>query len=67
MTNVVGTYVFSFALKTGLASLVVPISAAYPLVTVTLAVLLLKEKLNWFQLVALLSVVIGLVILGASV
>jgi transporter family protein len=67
MINVVGTYFFSFALKTGFASLVVPVSSSFPLVTVTLAVLLLQEKLNRFQLVGFLSVVIGLVMLGTSV
>jgi uncharacterized membrane protein len=33
----------------GPASIVVPLSALYPLVTVVLAILLLKEKLNWRQ------------------
>jgi transporter family protein len=63
--NVSGTFAFSFALKVGLASLVVPISSAYPLVTVTLALLLLGEKLNHPQLIALAFVIIGLIIIGS--
>lgn len=35
------------------AATVVPLTALYPLVTVLLAVLVLKEKLNWFQLAGL--------------
>jgi transporter family protein len=62
--NVSGTLVFSFALSMGLASLVVPISSAYPLVTVTVALLLLGEKLNRLQLAALACVVTGLLMIA---
>jgi len=62
--NVSGTLVFSFALTMGLASLVVPISSAYPLVTVTVALLLLGEKLNRIQLTALVCVITGLLIIA---
>ena len=61
--NVSGTLVFSFALSIGLASLVVPISGAYPLVTVTAALLFLGEKLNRFQLTALACVITGLLMI----
>ena len=47
----------------GLASLVVPISSAYPLVTVTVALLLLGEKLNRLQLTALACVITGLLMI----
>ena len=62
--NVSGTLVFSFALSMGLASLVVPISSAYPLVTVTVALLLLGEKLNRLQLTALACVIMGLLMIA---
>jgi len=62
--NVSGTLVFSFALSMGLASLVVPISSAYPLVTVTVALLLLGEKLNRLQLTALVCVITGLLMIA---
>jgi transporter family protein len=61
--NVSGTLVFTFALSTGLASLVVPISSAYPLVTVTVALILLGEKLNRLQLTALACVITGLLMI----
>jgi len=62
--NVSGTLIFSFALSIGQSSLVVPISGAYPLVTVTMALLMLGEKLNRFQLIALAFVIMGLVLIG---
>jgi drug/metabolite transporter (DMT)-like permease len=62
--NVSGTLIFTFALSIGLASLVVPISSAYPVVTVTAALLLLGEKLNRLQLAALGCVITGLLIIA---
>lgn len=65
--NVTGTYVYSFALEQGNASLVVPISSAYPIVTAILAVAILKEKLNLLHLLALTVVVTGLVMIGLTI
>jgi transporter family protein len=62
--NVSGTLIFAFALNLGQASLVVPISSAYPLVTVAVAILLLGEKLNRLQMIALVFILIGLITLG---
>ena len=64
--NVFGVFALSFALQTGLASLVVPISCAYPLVTVILAVALLHEKLDRFHMMALVLVIIGLIGIGTT-
>ena len=64
--NVAGTLIFAFALSMGQASLVVPISSAYPLVTVAIAILLLGEKLNRLQTIALASVLIGLITIGIT-
>jgi transporter family protein len=62
--NVSGTLIFAFALNLGQASLVVPISSAYPLVTVAVAIFLLGERLNRLQMIALVLILIGLVTLG---
>ena len=64
--NVCGLFAFSFALNAGFASLVVPISSAYPLVTVILAVALLHEKLDRLHMVALVFVIIGLIVIGVT-
>jgi transporter family protein len=65
--NTTGTFAYTYALQGGSASLVVPISSAYPLVTVVMAVAFLREKLNRYNLVALAVVVVGLVMVGLTV
>ncbi len=65
--NVSGAYAFSFALETGSASLVVPISSAYPLITVMLAVALLKERIHKAHIIPLVMVIAGLVMIGMTV
>jgi transporter family protein len=64
--NVCGVFAFSFALKAGFASLVVPISSAYPLVTVILAVALLRERLDHIHVLALAFIIIGLTMIGIT-
>ena len=65
--NLFGAIAYTYALDTGAASLVVPISSAYPIVTVLVAIALLKEKVNVVQAVAIVSVVSGLVTVGITV
>jgi transporter family protein len=64
--NVFGVFAFSFALNQGFASLVIPISSAYPLVTVLLAVGLLHEKLGRVHVIALFFVIVGLILIGIT-
>lgn len=65
--NVFGAFAYSYALDTGYASLVVPISSAYPIITALLAMALLRERVNGVQAVALVGVVVGLVMIGMSI
>jgi transporter family protein len=64
--NVTGAFAYSFALGDGSASLVVPISSSYPLITIVLAVALLRERLAKFHLAALALIVVGLVMIGLT-
>lgn len=64
--NVIGTLAYAYALEGGFASLVVPISSAYPIVTAVAAIALLKEKVNAVQAIAIVGVVTGLVTVGIS-
>jgi drug/metabolite transporter (DMT)-like permease len=64
--NVTGAWVYSFALGEGSASLVVPISSSYPLITIVIAVAFLREKLARFHIAALGVVVVGLVMIGLT-
>ncbi len=65
--NVIGAFAYSYALDSGSASLVVPISSAYPIVTVVLALAILRERVNVGQAIALVGVVTGLVMIGITV
>lgn len=65
--NVGGAYAYTYALQEGTASLVVPTSSAYPIVTVVLAVAILKERVHRTQVIWLAGVLMGLILIGMSV
>lgn len=65
--NVGGAYAYTYALQEGSASLVVPISSAYPIVTVVLAIALLREKIHKTQVIWLAGVLAGLILVGLTV
>lgn len=65
--NFIGAISYTFALGDGNASLVVPVTSAYPIITALVAVALLKERVSWVQGVALVVVVAGLVMVGLTV
>jgi transporter family protein len=60
----VGTLCFFEALSKGPASMVTAMIAAFPLVTVALAIVLLKERLAWWQAAGALCAVAGMVLLA---
>jgi drug/metabolite transporter (DMT)-like permease len=64
--NVLGAYAYTYALEKGNASLVGPTSSAYPIVTVVLAVAVLKEKVHRTQIMWLAGVCAGLLLVGIS-
>lgn len=64
--NVIGAYAYTYALEEGNASLVGPASSAYPIVTVVLAVAILKERIHRSQVIWLACVCIGLMLVGVS-
>ncbi len=51
------------ALKSGEASVVIPISATYPLVTLLIAVLFLGESITIAKLIGIVLVVVGVILL----
>jgi len=65
-TNVFGAIAYTYALEVGNASLVVPTSSAYPIVTVVLAVAILKEKVHRTQWAWLAAVLAGLILVGVT-
>ncbi len=55
-----GLWTYYHALRLGGASLVVPISATYPLVTVLLSWLILQEGLTWSRVIGTVFIVVGI-------
>ncbi len=66
VAGVLGMFTYFSLLKTGAASKIVPLTAAYPLVTALLAFLFLGEKLSLMRLLGILLTVAGLIILERS-
>lgn len=64
LITAVGTWCFFAALSQTSASLVSPVVAAYPLVTVALAIVILRERISWRQVAGGLCAVAGLVLLS---
>jgi transporter family protein len=61
-----GLIVFFIALRHGAASRVVPITSAYPLITLVLSAMVLTENINVLRVVASLLVVGGVVLLSVA-
>ncbi len=60
-----GFIVFNFGIELNPVSLVIPIAAAYPVVTVTLAWVLLKERVARMQIAGISTVMAGVVAFSA--
>lgn len=63
LASLLAQLAYYWALKQGEASRVVPVTAAYPLITLVLAVGLLGERLSWAKLGGAVLVVAGLLLL----
>lgn len=61
----VGTISLFLAINNGQVSLVTPLTSVYPLFTVLLARIFLKEKLEWLQYCAIAAGVFGVILLAA--
>ncbi len=59
-----GTLAFFGAMKSGKASLVAPVTSLYPALTVGLALIVLKEKLNKVQILGVFLAIASIVILS---
>ncbi len=66
LAGFLGMLTYFSLLKTGAASKVVPLTAAYPLVTALLAFFLLREELSWTRILGIVLTVTGLIILQRS-
>lgn len=64
LLTALGTWCFFAALARTSASLVSPVVASYPLVTVALAIVILRERISWRQVAGGMCAVAGLVLLS---
>jgi transporter family protein len=62
ITGIVATLFFFFALSKNSASVVLPLTSLYPLVTVILAFLILKEPITLKQSIGILLAIVALVL-----
>lgn len=66
LAGVLGMFTYFSLLKSGAASKIVPLTAAYPLVTALLAYLFLGEKISLTRLLGIVLTILGLIILQRS-
>ncbi|NPA48664.1 MAG: EamA family transporter [Thermodesulfobacteria bacterium] len=64
--GVLGMFTYFSLLKSGAASKIVPLTAAYPLVTALCAALFLQEKITLLRLLGISLTILGLIILQRS-
>ncbi|MFH1222210.1 MAG: DMT family transporter [Candidatus Micrarchaeota archaeon] len=65
--GVLGVLAYSFygiGVTTEITSIVAPVTSLYPMVTVLLAWIFLKEKIEWNQAIGIALIIIGLVVLA---
>lgn len=63
LASVAGQFCFYFALKSGEASKVVPLAAAYPLIAFVLGLFFLGEKITSAKVIGIVLVILGVVFL----
>ncbi len=63
LAGFLGQITFYHALKTGEASMVVPLAAVYPLFALFVSVLFLGEAFTWYKLVGIVLIVAGIALL----
>lgn len=60
----VGQVLYFAALRGGKTSIVVPLAACYPLVTVLLSVLVLGERVRWWHTLGVLLILLGITLIS---
>lgn len=63
LTAYLGLYFFARATRSGMTSVVVPVSGANTLITLLLSIITLEAELNWISTLGILSTIVGLSLL----
>ncbi|SNR92596.1 EamA family transporter [Desulfurobacterium atlanticum] len=66
VAGTLGSLFFLYAVKTGKLSVVITITALYPMITIFLAVLLLKENLSLKQVVGIIFALVSIVLIAGG-
>lgn len=66
MAGLIAMWTYFYLLKAGMASKIVPIAAAYPLITAILSMVILKEEVNMQRIVGVILTIIGVVLIKQS-
>jgi transporter family protein len=64
MTGYLGLLCFMYAIRTGKISIVVPLSALYPVVSLALAMIFLRERINIVQFAGIILAVVSVVLIS---
>lgn len=59
-----GFIAFAVGVRVSNPGIITTISSTYPAVIILLSVIFLKEKLHWWQIIGILTILIGIIILG---
>ncbi len=66
MAGLLGMWTYFYVLKAGLLSKIVPIAAAYPLITAVLSILIMKEEVTLQRMAGILLTIIGIILIQQS-
>ena len=66
MAGLIAMWTYFYLLKAGMASKIVPIAAAYPLITAILSMAILKEEVNIQRIAGIILTIIGVVLIKQS-
>lgn len=66
MAGLVAMWTYYYVLKSGTMSKIVPIAAAYPLITAILSALVLKEGITFQRIVGIILTIVGIILVKRS-
>jgi len=66
MAGLLGMWTYYYLLRTGMTTKIVPIAAAYPLITVVLSILILREEVTLQRIVGIVLTVLGIILIKQS-
>jgi transporter family protein len=66
MAGLLGMWTYYYLLRTGMTTKIVPIAAAYPLITAVLSMLILREEVTLQRIMGIVLTVLGIILIKQS-